>query len=211
MLSEKDTLKARRIDTMAKLAAAARRLNDAVVNTDVELSIIDELIVDIDKVSDVLAATPHSGPYSGLFYAGQDFSNPHRALPLSPVMGDCNPCRPDIRLEIKDQRVIGRVTLNKRHMGLVGFAHGGITAMICDQLTALATQAAAMPCVTAALAVNYRKPVPLHTELLLSAYCEVINEKKVRAICSITHENTLMAESEALMVRADKLMASLQR
>ncbi len=210
MTLEKDELKLIRIEAMARLAAAARRLNDAVVNTNIDNSAIDESICAIDKVSTLLEATPHSGPYSGLFYAGQDYSNPHRALPLSPIMGDCNPCRPDIQLALKEDCVSGRTTLNKRHMGLVGFAHGGITAMICDQLAALATQATGIPCVTAALTINYRKPVPLYEELSLHAHCEIVSDKKVKAISTVMLGETILAESEALMVRADKIVAKLK-
>ena len=49
----------------------------------------------------------HDGPYSGLHGRELDLSTPAGPLPLSPVIGDCNPSAPDVRLRFEDGRVRG--------------------------------------------------------------------------------------------------------
>jgi uncharacterized protein (TIGR00369 family) len=92
-------------------------------------------------------------------------------MPLNPIIGDCNPSRPDVRIRIADGSVVGTATFTRRFVGPAGHAHGGISAMLADQLVAAAPMAIGLRTVTKSLTVRYLRPLPLDEELELWGEC----------------------------------------
>ncbi|MEV4241557.1 PaaI family thioesterase [Nocardia sp. NPDC050408] len=76
--------------------------------------------------------------------------------------GPPNPAAVGIALNLENDHVIGRFTLDERHQGAPGVAHGGVIAAILDEASGTVPSAMCVPAVTAKLEVNYVLPAPLH-------------------------------------------------
>jgi acyl-coenzyme A thioesterase PaaI-like protein len=87
----------------------------------------------------------------------------------NPVSGVGSALAPPLELAPADGGVVGTVVLGLSYEGPPGYAHGGMSALLLDQLLGSATIAAGLWGMTARLEVDYRRPVPLDTELLLRA------------------------------------------
>jgi acyl-coenzyme A thioesterase PaaI-like protein len=59
--------------------------------------------------------------------------------------------------------------LTEHHQGAPGLVHGGVVAAALDEACGLLATWYRFPCVTARLGVEYRRPVPIETELLVRA------------------------------------------
>jgi acyl-coenzyme A thioesterase PaaI-like protein len=196
---------------MLRLAESLRRLNDVAVCTDLPPREIEPIAAQLDAIAQALARAQHDGPFSGLLPRERDYARPHHAMPLSPVIGELNPMRPQIELRVADGRVRGHALLGKRFVGPAGFAHGGITAMICDQLVALAARAAGVRGVTRSLEVRYRRPTPLYESLELEGWCEAAEGDRARAVCEIRANRELCVRAEAELVVSRRITEATER
>jgi acyl-coenzyme A thioesterase PaaI-like protein len=190
------------------LAASVRALADAAAETAVDDDEIVAVEADVRALAHRLAARRHAGPYSGLHGRELDLSTPAGPLPLSPVIGDCNPSAPDVQLRFESGRVRGTARLTRRHVGPPGAAHGGVGAMIADQLVAVTPFLLGLTCVTRTMTVRYRRPIPLDRTVSLEAWCEPVSDAAgaaspmVRAWCTIAAGDDVLVEAEAEMVVA---------
>ena len=189
-----------RREIVAELASSIRALADAAVETGVGEDEISAVTADVRALASRLASERHTGPYSGLHGRELDLTTPAGPLPLSPVIGDCNPSAPDVRLRFEAGRVRGSAHLTRRHVGPPGAAHGGVGAMIADQLVAVTPFALGLACVTRSMTVQYRRPLPLQRELVLEAWCRQISDSEARAWCTISVDGEVALEAEAEMV-----------
>ena len=87
----------------------------------------------------------------------------------NPVVGLGNPVAPPMRMEIVNGAATGSCTLDWRYEGPFTYAHGGVSALLLDQIMGYAAAAAGHPGVTGRLAVRYRATVPLGQPLRLQA------------------------------------------
>jgi acyl-coenzyme A thioesterase PaaI-like protein len=161
-----------RRDAVVRLAAATRALADAVATTGVERAELDEVSDAIEQLTRRLAAVIEDDAYSGLIVLPVDQSKPETVMPLNPIIGHCSPVRPDVELRCVDGEVRGTATFTRRFVGPPGHAHGGISAMLADQLTAVAPLAVGVPTVTKSLTLRYLRALPLDEELELWGVCE---------------------------------------
>ena len=187
---------------VGELASSLRALADAAVETAVDERELAAVTTEVRNLARRLAAARDDSPYSGLHGRELDLSSPGGPLPLSPVIGDCNPSAPDVRLRFEDGWVRGTARLTRRHVGPPGAAHGGVAAMIADQLVAVAPFVLGLTCVTRSMTVRYRRPIPLQRELMLEARCEQTGDEAARAWCTISVDDDVVLEAEAEMVVA---------
>lgn len=195
------------------LAKSIRALCDAAVSTGAEPAVIARARAAIDGATELLAAEHDEGPYSGLLGPNPDYSDPHAFLPLSPVIGPCNPVAPDVRLRFEDGCVRGRARLGKTSVGPPWCAHGGVGALIADQLVALGPPAIGrIGYATAEMRVRYRRPTPLFEELTLEAHCEPGEDPDTAlSVATIRAGDVVTIEAEATMRDARKLMRDPSR
>ena len=122
---------------------------------------------------------------------GQRFDNP--------VVGPGNPVAPPMRVKIEDGVAIGTCTLGLPYEGPLTFAHGGISALLLDQIMGYATAAAGYPGVTGRLHVRYRTAVPLGSPLVLRG--EVVDVLGVRV--AVRGSISLAGDDTGALVEAD--------
>lgn len=120
--------------------------------------------------------------------------------------GTRNPEGLHIEFEVEGRRVKGRFTARETHVGFPGVAHGGIAASVLDEAMGWAMYAAGSWAMTARMEVKYRRPLPLGTELLVTA--EVVRERGrvLDAVAQVSDGGGVLAEAKGMFVRlpADK-------
>ncbi len=88
------------------------------------------------------------------------------------------------------------------HLGGNGAAHGGTLPLLFDDVFGIVTHAAGQPVSrTAYLTVNYRNITPLNTELTVDVTVDKEEGRKTYVSGRLYQGQTLLAESDALMVK----------
>ena len=132
-------------------------------------------------------------------------SRPGRRM-YSPAVGPGNPIAPPMRVEITDDGVaVGSCTLGLVYEGPHGYCHGGISAMLIDQILGHAHAAQGRPGMTVALSLRYRKPVPLQTPLRITAWVdpEDVSDRRTgpkAAIATAEDPDTALVEASGVFV-----------
>lgn len=124
----------------------------------------------------------------------------------NPVTGSGSPLAPPLRIDVAGGKVIGTCTLGLAFEGPPTFAHGGVSAMLLDQLLGYATSAAGHPGMTVKLETRYRAPVPLQAQLRLTAEVSEVNGRRVTAQGVIA----TAAEPDTVLVEATGTFAGLR-
>jgi acyl-CoA thioesterase FadM len=99
----------------------------------------------------------------------------------NPVTGSGNALAPPLVIEAADDLVIGTCTLGLAYEGPPAFGHGGVSAMLLDQLLGYAVSRSGRPGMTVKLEVRYRAPVPLQAPLRLTAHISEVRGRRVSA------------------------------
>lgn len=88
---------------------------------------------------------------------------------FTPVLGVANPLAPPMTLRWESPGVVGECRLGSAYEGPEGCAHGGVSALLLDEVTARVPELRGLSRVTMHLGLDYRRPVPLHHDLRLTA------------------------------------------
>jgi uncharacterized protein (TIGR00369 family) len=75
-------------------------------------------------------------------------------------------------LYVDERRTRGKFVLGSRYAGGAGFAHGGIIAVLLDEAMGKISKLTDERAVTAELSIEYKKPVPVHEEILVEGWQE---------------------------------------
>jgi acyl-coenzyme A thioesterase PaaI-like protein len=151
------------------LGTALRRLVDASVRTALPAAALRQAAIGAEALADRLAAA----------------TRPHGQLPVlddvlvfrrvyNPVSGVGSALAPPLDLRLADPArpaagTVGRVVLGQAYEGPPGYAHGGISALLLDQLLGATAIAVGLWGMTVRLETDYRGPVPLGAALELRA------------------------------------------
>jgi hypothetical protein len=121
----------------------------------------------------------------------------------NPVTGSGSALAPPLRIEVAGNGVVGTCILGLAFEGPPSFAHGGVSAMLLDQLLGYATSAAGHPGMTVNLETRYRAPVPLQTQLRLTAEVGEVSGRRVTArgrIVTAAEPDTVLVEATGTFV-----------
>ena len=118
---------------------------------------------------------------------------------FNPVIGAGNPIAPPMRIEIGADGAEGWCTLGHAYEGPPMYGHGGVSAMLVDQLLGHAAAASGHPGVTTDLSVRYRRPVPLDVPLRIWARVVEADGRRTSVVGGITTAD----EPDVPLVEAD--------
>ncbi|MGY1691075.1 PaaI family thioesterase [Geodermatophilus sp. SYSU D01105] len=149
---------------VTELGTALRELVDASVRTTV-------------PAAELLAAADEARATAARLAAAQ---RPPTQLPAlddplvfrrvyNPVSGVGSAVAPPLTIRRTDDGVVAEATLGMAYEGPPGYVHGGMSSMLMDQLLGSAAIAAGLWGMTVRLEIDYRRPVPLSTPLVLRA------------------------------------------
>jgi uncharacterized protein (TIGR00369 family) len=68
------------------------------------------------------------------------------------------------------QRIIGHFNLGEEYQGGTGFLHGGIIALLLDEVMSKVSRFHAAHAVTAELRVEYKRPVRVNTDIVVEGF-----------------------------------------
>lgn len=122
----------------------------------------------------------------------------------SPVSGTGHGFAPPVRFRREGDTVVGECTLGLRHEGPPAHCHGGMSAMLMDQLLGSTAFLAGRWGMTAHLGVEYRGAVPLQTPLVLVGRVAGASGRKT----VVTGTVALAAEPDRELVRGEGVFVS---
>jgi uncharacterized protein (TIGR00369 family) len=171
---EQHALDLDQIEALAALAARVRELTEAVVFTGVDAGEVSEVAEEVAELTARLSAFRRPTPP----IAQLDGDGLVHQL-ASPVSGRLNPIAPPVEMKVSpDGTVRCEFTLSGVYEGPPGFVHGGISALILDQLLGAAAAANGTPGMTATLNVRYQRPTPYGVPLTAEAKAIRVDGRK---------------------------------
>jgi acyl-coenzyme A thioesterase PaaI-like protein len=117
---------------------------------------------------------------------------------FNPVTGVGNGIAPPLSLRREDDGVVGEATLGVAYEGPPSYVHGGMSALLMDQVLGSAAAAAGVWGMTAHLELDYRGPLPVGERLLLRGRVAENDGRKSHIVGTIA----LAAAPEKVLVEA---------
>ena len=164
MTTEDTADRAELLAAVTELGSALRELVDATVRTTVDAAELRATAAAAREAAGRLSAsrrTRHQLP-------ALDDPVRYRRV-FNPVSGVGSPLAPPLQIRRADGGVLAETTLGLPYEGPPSYVHGGMSALMMDQLLGAAAIAAGLWGMTARLELEYRRPVPLDTPLQLRA------------------------------------------
>ncbi len=158
------------------LAGAARRLVNEVRVSAAPSVVMAEAQALLERAADLLAPHGFRGTLAQSSLDGEqppfDLSGlPEEIFPYSPAIGPRNPVAPPAVFrtvgEAPHAHVEGSVTFPPVMVGAPGLAHGGMVALLLDELLGITNVVNGMGAMTGTLTIRYRVPTPAGRELTL--------------------------------------------
>ncbi|MFF8392045.1 PaaI family thioesterase [Streptomyces sp. NPDC016172] len=185
-------------EAIAALGHQLRLLVDATVRTAASPATLDRLAGGVRALTEQLTGhrrQPADIPEVDEFPGGIRM--------YSPVTGPGSPLAPPMRVTPMDGGVMGRCLLGIAHEGPPGYGHGGVSAMLLDELMGWACAAAGSPGMTISLQMRYHGPVPLEAPLRVNAQVTGTDGRKVFVEGSIATEeapSTILVQADGVFV-----------
>ena len=95
------------------------------------------------------------------------------------------------------RRIVGRFRLGEEYQGGSGFLHGGIIAVLLDEAMGKAVRLHAEHAVTAELRIEYKKPIPVDTDIIVEGF---VTRRDGR---QLYHEGEIRNEAGDLLARGE--------
>lgn len=197
------------VDEDRALADQVRELIRLCRSSTVDPAARQAAIDHLAAAGELLASDQYPGPYWITGHSALEAFEPTRDLQtlsvFSPAIGPANPIAPDMVVEVdEDDTVHGHVTLNEAYNGPpFDHTHGGIIALLYDDLVGMATMLGAGGGMTARLCIDYRRPTPLFEPLELTAWFDHAEGRKLISRGEMRCNGELLSSAEGLFIRPD--------
>jgi acyl-coenzyme A thioesterase PaaI-like protein len=129
--------------------------------------------------------------------------------PLPPHHANCMGCGPEnaagigMRMERDGERVRGSVTLDRRHEGAPGYAHGGAVSTILDDALGMLLLVLRRPAVTARLEVDFRRPAYIGRPFDVEAWVDEVDGRKLWMRAEMREGGELVAAARSLFLEVE--------
>ena len=185
-----------------QLSAAMRKINEALMDMDAP----EADLLAAANVAEQFAATletTRTGRQHWGFAESSTTGSTHAMLDRSPIIGLGNPVAPPLTFKEVDGEVEGRGVFGLQYEGPPGCVHGGFVAAAFDEVLGMAQSMTGRPGMTGTLTVKYRKPTPLHVELLFKARVDRVEGRKIFAASELYAGDLLCATADGIFVSVD--------
>ena len=210
---KEDTPGMREWSALEEAAGALRRLNRAVAGRDVTDDVLRELAQAVDRLTDGLEARPLRD--KGVDMATLDdlaaavegrplpvaVGEPVEFDPFSAGGGRLHPASVgmDVRRDA-DTAVVASVRVDPMFQGPPGRVHGGILAIVIDELMGTVNRMIGQRAYTARLAIDFRAAAPIDAELTFRAWLHEQRGRKITMRAEGRAAVGVFLEAEALFV-----------
>ena len=127
--------------------------------------------------------------------------DPSAFFPYSPVVGPLNPLAPPIRLRFDGERMTGTTVLEASYVGPPNSVHGGVIALVFDELLGSTNVCLGLGAFTGTLSVRYERTTPVGAELVLESWLDRIEGRKVFTKGTISDAGGVTARAEGIFIR----------
>ncbi|CAB4734022.1 MAG: PaaI family thioesterase [Actinobacteria bacterium] len=129
---------------------------------------------------------------------------PNEFFPYSPIVGPLNPVAPPVRMWADDAlRVHGAVTLGAPYNGPPGLVHGGVLALIFDELLGACAVVNQCPGFTGTLTVKYLRGTPIRTPLTMEAWIDRVDGRKTFVSGELRNGAIVTATATGIFISVD--------
>lgn len=190
--AEDDRTEARR-----ELAAALRELLALLPSTGAHTEAIRHATAEVGEITSRLGSHGESDREGeGAIPGMGDY------LERGPITGHSNPIAPPFQVwaDWEDRVARGAGRFGAAHEGGPGIAHGGFVAAVLDEALGMATIFSGGPGMTGELTIRYRRPTPLHRELVIVARLDEQTGRRLTMSAEMHDGETLIADASALFV-----------
>ena len=185
--------------TTSALARATAALADAQLRTEVAPAELTAVTEEIEALTARLLTAAKEGALGTLLGPGEDEVRNHG----NAVMGLRNPfasVQPGDRTVGEDRHVRYEITLGALYEGPPGLVHGGVCALVLDQLLGESAAVGGGPGMTGRLTLHYRRPTPLGP-LSLEGWLDSTDGRKTVARGEIRDpDGNVTVEAEGLFI-----------
>lgn len=181
---------------------ALRDLLHRLVRTAAPGEALSELAEGLEALAAQLRQHPIDAEYYGFAEAsisGGEFGFFDRG----PMLGRINALAPPLEMRQDGDRMRGRAWFGPAYEGPPGCVHGGYVAAAFDELLGCTQTMSGAPGMTARLAIDYRSPTPLETELTFEGVITRIEGRKIFTAGTLAAGDRLCAEAEGLFITFD--------
>jgi acyl-coenzyme A thioesterase PaaI-like protein len=186
-----------------RLAAAMRTVIERLLTSDAPEAELRTAADRLEAYAEHLATHPRGRKYEG-WAETSPAGDVAGFFDQSPVIGLANPLAPPIEVRAATSEegggVVARVRFGSAYEGPPGCVHGGWVAAAFDEVLGFANSLSGSPGMTARLTVNYRKPTPLHAELVFRARLDRIDGRKIYTSGKVYAGDVMTAEADGLFV-----------
>jgi len=182
-----------------RLANALRRTIVALMDSNAPEEELNAAAESAERFAERLEQGPRGRALWG--YAESALSgNPSGFFDNSPLLGHGNPIAPPILPRITGNEIEATVTFPVTYEGPPGHVHGGFVAAAFDEVLGLVQSMTGEPGMTGTLIVRYRRPTPLHKEVLLRGRVDRVEGRKIFTTGELYDGDTLCAEAEGIFI-----------
>ena len=181
-------------------AAGLRRLIGLLLSQEHPHPVLDDMLARFPEWERELAATAPADPAPRV---GPD-DDPDRRIYLDHAfdIGGYNPCFPEYRFDtVNSEAAVGRVTFPVAYEGPPGLVHGGFLGVFFDCVVQQHSCAVGLTGKTRSLAIRYRRPTPILTELGFEI-TRTVGESGVESAAALLHDGEVLCRAEVATVAA---------
>ena len=193
--------------TLTHLNDTLRRVVQQVRVTQAPEETLREAEALLARAEGLLAPHAHPGPYAQagfeqtrLMQPGPG-ADPMEFFPYSPVIGKHNPVAPPLHFRVEGGEIHAEGSMGPAYNGPPGAVHGGMVALVLDELLGCVTVVNDRGGYTGTLTIRYLRPTPVGQPLSMRA--EIVREegRKTWARGEIRAGEVKTAEAEGLFIR----------
>ena len=176
-----------------RLGGALRRAARLATTSAAPDELLDHVAAEVERLADLLA--PHAE--ASRYPHAERLGSPGGGFLTHPFTGTVNPSSPCLRLSPEGEALVGTVAWGPQFEGPPGFAHGGHISGCFDVLLTATAGINGRGGLTRSLAVRYRRPAPLDTELRYEAALESSDGRTTVVRGRLTDGEQVCAEGTA--------------
>ena len=194
----------------ATTVAAARSLIAVLRSADAPVDVLQQVAALIGEANGLLAShqvdgQPGQTALRPRLAGAEEFqtAEPGRFFPYSPVVGPLNPIAPPLTFTFDGARLRGTGALHAPFAGPPGTVHGGIIAMVLDELLGACNACLGLGAFTGTLTIRYERPTPIATDLEMESWVDRTEGRKVFTVGTISARGEVTARAEGVFIRVD--------
>lgn len=195
-------------DATRALVDAVRELIDATRLVAAPVDVLAAAQARVEQACSALEPHRYTGKTAQGALDGENFGlrsrfegEPGEYFPYSPIIGPLNPLAPPVRLWAgPGGRMLGEAELGAAYTGPPGLVHGGVLALVFDELLGACAILNEAPGFTGTLTVKYLRGTPLCRPLTLEAWVDRVEGRKTFVTGEVRHGDDVTATATGIFI-----------